>query len=147
MMTAYPPRLRMSSGTFQRWLSRCPRVRHAWASALPVAQHPAAFPHVQTACPGRVMPRAWPALAGGRAACCTAPPVRRGLEQQRRSRAQGKIKGRGTLGRERRVCTWGWRGTRAGVAVCREEAQCRVRFEESACLARWAALILGRRVP
>ncbi|TAM12907.1 MAG: hypothetical protein EPN72_12010 [Nevskiaceae bacterium] len=147
MIAADSLRFGMSSDAFGRWLSPRRCVCRACACALHVAQHPAAFPHVQTACPGHAMPRAWPALAGGHAACCTAPPVRQRPERQRRSKAQGKIKGRGTPARERRVCTWGWRGTRAGVAVCREEAQYRVRFGESACFARRTALALAGRVP
>lgn len=84
--------------------------------ALHATQHPAQPPHVQTSC----LKRAWPAalilavraFAGGLAAGSAAPPGRRGREQKRQAKAEGKIKGRGTLLRDKAVCTWGWRGTR-----------------------------------
>lgn len=55
---------------------------------------------------------------------------------------QGKIKGRGTWPLGNIVCTWGWRGTRQGVAACRESAQFRIGIGEDACFVRPAALLL-----
>jgi hypothetical protein len=49
---------------------------------------------------------------------------RRGPERERRTEAEGKIKGRGTVWRERVVCTWGRRGTRRIAAWCRVRARC-----------------------
>ena len=46
---------------------------------------------------------------------------------------QGKIKGRGTLAREKAVCTWGGRGTRLECVACRGKCQCHVRTGIAAC--------------
>jgi len=70
------------------------------------------------------------------------PPVRRRPERRRRSKAQGKIKGRGTRVRKKSVCTWGWRGTPEEMAACREGAQYRIGFVEVACFVRRTALAL-----
>jgi hypothetical protein len=59
-----------------------------------------------------------------------------------RGKMQGKIKGRGTRPLENPVCTRGWRGTRQGVAACRESAQCRIGIGEGACFARLTAPVL-----
>ena len=59
-----------------------------------------------------------------------------------RGTMQGKIKGRGTSLLGKPVCTWGWRGTRQGTAVCRESAQRSAGNGEGACFARLAALAL-----
>jgi len=132
----------VSIGLSFRWLPPCRRACRAGAFAPPVARHPAASSPVQTACPERAMPGAWRPLAGGQAARCAAPPVRRRPERQRRSKAQGKIKGRGTWPLKNLVCTWGWRGTRPGIPACREGAQYRFGIGESVCFARWTALAL-----
>jgi hypothetical protein len=50
-----------------------------------------------------------------------------------RGKMQGKIKGRGTLAREKAVCTWGGRGTRLVCVACREKRQCRVGTDITAC--------------
>lgn len=75
--------------------------------ALPSAQPSS----VQASC----LERAWPAAIGvfadGLAAGAAAPPGRRCPERQRRAKAEGKTKGRGTGPRRKPVCTWGWRGT------------------------------------
>lgn len=97
--------------------SPCRRACRASASALHVAQHPAPFPHVQASCLERAHPAAVAAFAGARAACSAAPPGRRRPERQRRAKAEGKTKGRGTRPRRKPVCTWGWRGT--GQLRCR----------------------------
>src|SRR5690606_41849954 len=74
--------------------------------------HFAQPPNVQPSCLDRVRPWAVDAFADGLAASSTAPPGRRCQERQRGAKAEGKIKGRGTLLREKAVCTWGRRGTR-----------------------------------
>lgn len=81
-------------------------------------------------------------LAGGEAPLRGAPPGRRGTERQQWFEVEGKIKGAGTSPAEKRVCTWGWRGTRYGAARCREVIQVYVRMEEIACLARRHVLAL-----
>lgn len=97
------------------------------------------------------MPEAWCVLAGKHAARSAAQPGRRCSERERRakaeSKAEGKIKGRGTSWRERLVCTWEWRGTRGRMAACREVAACRVRIEESACFTRCIAMTLDGAAP
>ncbi|RDS85031.1 hypothetical protein DWU98_03590 [Dyella monticola] len=142
MMAADAPRCVVSIDLSWRWFPPCRRADRAGAFAPHGPRHPAVSSPVQTACPERAMPRAWRTLAGGRAARCAAPPVRRRPERQRRSKAQGKIKGRGTAWREKAVCTWGWRGTHQGVAACREGAQGRIGAREIPCFARRAALDL-----
>lgn len=42
----------------------------------------------------------------------------RGPERECGAEAEGKIKGRGTLGRESPVCTWGRRDTRRSAEQC-----------------------------
>jgi hypothetical protein len=42
----------------------------------------------------------------------------RGPQRECRAEAEGKIKGRGTVGRESPVCTWGRRDTRRSVERC-----------------------------
>ena len=69
-------------------------------------------PHVQIVCPERIQTAASRAFAGGLAASSAVPSGRRCQERQRGAKVEGKIKGRGTLLREKAVCTWGWRGTR-----------------------------------
>lgn len=81
-------------------------------------------------------------LAGGHAAHCAAAPSRRRPVRQRRAKAEGKIKGRGTPAREKAVCTWGWCGTRLGSTACRDGVQYRIGVGEAACLARRIATAL-----
>lgn len=95
---------------------------------------------VQTACPERAMPQAELTLAGGRAAPCAAPPGHRIPAPSGRGKMQGKIKGRGTVLRERAVCTWGEHGTRLMAAACRQQRQCQTATGEPACIAPWGAL-------
>lgn len=147
MTTTDSLRFVVSIGLSFRWFPPCRRVCRAGAFAPHIARHPVAYSPVQTACPERVMPKAWQTLAGGHAARCAAPPVRRRPERQRRSKAQGKIKGRGTGPLENLVCTWGWRSTRQAAAACREGAQCRVGVGEVACFVRWTAPALDGAAP
>ncbi|HFJ9895308.1 TPA: hypothetical protein ACGW2L_002743, partial [Pseudomonas aeruginosa] len=102
-----PVRLIVPSGMSIQWLSACRRACSASASAL----HFALPSHVQASCLERARPAAIGAFAGGLAASSAAPPGRRRPERQRRAKAEGKTKGRGTGPRRKPVCTWGWRGT------------------------------------
>ncbi|HBP6240152.1 TPA: hypothetical protein L6A02_22925 [Pseudomonas aeruginosa] len=99
------------SGVSFRLLLRCRRACSASASAPHFAQHPAQPSSVQASC----LEHAWPAAIGGftgaLAASSTAPLGRRCPERQRRAKAEGKTKGRGTGPRRKPGCTWGWRGT------------------------------------
>lgn len=140
MMVADSLRFVVPSGVSLCWQSPCCRTCSANASAPHLAQHPALSSYVQASCLERARPKAVAAFAGGLAASSTAPPGRRRLERKRR--AEGKIKGRGTWPLGNPVCTWGWRGTRQGAAACRESAQCRISIGEGACFARPAALVL-----
>ena len=98
----------VSSGASFKWLLSCCRA----CSAGAYTPHFAQPSNVQTSCLDRVRPLAVAAFADGLAASSTAPPGRRCQERQRGAKAEGKIKDRGTLLREKAVCTWGWRGTR-----------------------------------
>lgn len=84
------------SGVSSGWPSPCRCACRAGAFALHIAQLPVTFSHVQASCLERARPRALAAFAGTRAASSTAPPGRRRPERQRRAKAEGKIKGRGT---------------------------------------------------
>lgn len=130
------------SGVSFRCTSPCRRACREGAFALHVAQPPALPSHVQASCLERARPAAVVAFAGALAACSAAPPGRRCPERQRRAKAEGKIKGRGTSPLENPVCTWRSRGTRQGVAACREGAQCRADIGEGACFARRTATAL-----
>ncbi|PZP57721.1 MAG: hypothetical protein DI597_21120 [Pseudoxanthomonas spadix] len=99
------------SGVSVRWPSPCRSACRASASAPHFAQHPARRPHVQASCLERARPVAVAAFAGALAASSAAPPGRRRPERQRRAKAEGKTKGRGTGPRRKPVCTWGERGT------------------------------------
>lgn len=103
---------------------------------------PAPSSYVQASCLEHARLVAVAVFAGGLAAGSAAPPGRRRPERKRRAKAEGKIKGRGTQPLENPVCTWGWRGTRQGVAACRESAQRRIGIDENACFTRLAALVL-----
>lgn len=89
----------------------CRRACRAGAFAPYVALPPAQPSHVQASCLERARPAAIGAFAGALAASSAAPPGRRRPERQRRAKAEGKTKGRGTRPRRKPVCTWGWRGT------------------------------------
>ncbi|HDQ4576299.1 hypothetical protein [Pseudomonas aeruginosa] len=128
------------SGMSFRWLPPCHRACSAGASAPRLAQHPAQPSNVQAPCLERARPAAIGAFAGGRVASSAAPPGRRRPERQRRAKAEGKIKGRGTTLREKPVCTWGERGTRLIVAPCRVVSQYLVGIELNACFSRSATL-------
>ncbi|WP_081262436.1 hypothetical protein [Ralstonia solanacearum] len=147
MMAADSLRVIVPSGVCFRWPSPCRRACRASASALHVAQHPATLSTVQASCLERARPMAVVAFPGAQAASSTAPPGRRCPERQRRAKAEGKIKGRGTWPLENLVCTWGWRGTRHGAAACREGAQRRIGIGEAACFARWTAPVLDGAAP
>ena len=146
MMAADSLRFIVSSVMSSWRPSSCHRTWRAGAGRLFFTRHPRRSSLVQTARRECVMPEAWFVLTGGHAARLAAQPSHRYSEQERRARAEskaeGKIKGRGTLWRERFVCTWEWRGTRDGMAVCRKDAPSRVRIEENACFTRCVALTL-----
>ncbi|MDD2014889.1 hypothetical protein NPS33_08255 [Pseudomonas putida] len=135
------------SGMSFRWLPPCHRACSAGASAPRLAQHPAQPSNVQASCLERAWPAAIGAFAGGLAAGAAAPPGRRDPERERRAKAEGKIKGRGTWPLENLVCTWGERGTRSGAAACREGAQYRIGVGEVACFVRWTATLLDGAAP
>lgn len=90
-----------------RCMSPCRRACSASASAL----HFALPSHVRASCLEHVRPAAIGVFAVALAAGAAAPPGRRGPERERRAKAEGKTKGRGTGPRRKPVCTWGWRGT------------------------------------
>lgn len=90
-----------------RLLLPCRRVCSASASA----PHFALPSHVQASCLERARPVAIGAFAGALAAHAAAPPGRRCLERQRKAKAEGKTKGRGTGPRRKPVCTWGEHST------------------------------------
>ena len=150
MRAADSLRFIVPSGVSSRWPSPCRRACRASANpayqAPHAAQPPAPSSHVQASCLERGRPAAVGAFAGVLAASSAAPPDRRRPERQRRAKAEGKIKGRGTSAREKPVCTWGWRGTRLGAIACRESAQCRIGIGEGACFARWTAPVLDGAV-
>ncbi|MFP6559218.1 hypothetical protein WJ542_12980 [Paraburkholderia sp. B3] len=147
MMAADSLRFIVPSGVSSCLPSPCRRACRASASALHVAQHPATLSPVQASCLERARLMAVAAFPGAQAASSTAPPGRRCLKRQRRAKAEGKIKARGTWPLENLVCTWGERGTRHGAAACREGAQRRIGVDESACFVRWTALVLDGATP
>ncbi|NHF65620.1 hypothetical protein FFY45_07565 [Xanthomonas hortorum] len=99
------------SGMPFRLLPPCRRAYSAGAFAPRFAQHPAQPSSMQASCLERARPAAIGAFAGALAASSAAPPGRRRPERQRRAKAEGKTKGRGTRPRRKPICTWGWRGT------------------------------------
>ncbi|KAB0541771.1 hypothetical protein F7P85_16505 [Kerstersia gyiorum] len=115
MMATSSLRSGVPSGMSFYGSSPCRRARSAGAFAPHFALPSAQPSNVQASC----LERAWPAapglsicaFAGGLAAGAAAPPGRRCPERQRRAKAEGKTKGRGTGPRRKPVCTWGWRGT------------------------------------
>ena len=92
--------------------------------------------NVQMACPERAIPQVWLALVGRQAAQDAAPPGHRRPVPLGRGKVQGKIEGSGTLPAHKRVCTWGWRGTRYLAAPCRQVRQSLVGIRKTACMAR-----------
>ncbi|NNA53110.1 hypothetical protein [Pseudomonas lactis] len=130
------------SGMSFRLPPPCRRACSAGAFAPRFAQHPAQPSSVQASCLERAWPAAIGAFASGLAASSTALPGRRRPERERRAKAEGKIKGRGTTLREMSVCTWGWRGTHLIAAPCRVVSQSLVSLEPSACFSRLATLVL-----
>jgi len=112
-----------------------------------VAPHgtlPSAQPsNVQASCPESARPTAIGAFAGALTARAAAPPGRRCRERQRKAKAEGKIKGRGTPAPEKPVCTWGGHGTRQAAAACREDALGRSSAGLAACRLRPGALVLA----
>ncbi|PPU94027.1 hypothetical protein FZ025_03235 [Xanthomonas hyacinthi] len=147
MMASDSLRFIVPSGVSSCWPSPCRRACRASASAPHVAQHPATLSPVQASCLERTRPAAVAAFPGALTASSAAPPGRRCPERQRRAKAEGKIKGRGTWPLGNLVCTWGWRGTRQGAAACREGAQRRADTGEVACFARWTAPVLDGVAP
>lgn len=99
--------LLVPSGVSIPWFSACRRACSASASA----SHFALPSHVQASCLERARPAAIGAFAGALAAHAAAPPGRRCLERQRKAKAEGKTKGRGTGPRRKPVCTWGEHST------------------------------------
>lgn len=100
-------------------------------------------PNVQMDCPERAMLQARLALVGRQAAQYAAPPGHRRPVPLGRGKVQGKIEGSGTLPAHKRVCTWGWRGTRYLAAPCREVRQSLVGIGETACMARPGRMALA----
>ncbi len=107
------------------------------------SSHVCVRPNVQMACPERAMPQAWLALVGRQAARDAAPPEHRRPVPSGRGKVQGKIEGSGTLPAHKRVCTWGWRGTRYFAAPCRNVCQSLVGIGETACMARPGRMTLA----
>lgn len=142
MMAADSLRFIVPSDVLFHWASPCRCACSACAFAPHFAQPPAPSSYVLASCLERARPVVVAVFAGGLAAGSAAPPGRRRLERKRQAKAEGKIKGRGTRPLENPVCTWGWRGTHQEAATCRESAQCRTGIGESACFARWTALVL-----
>lgn len=116
------------------------RLRNSSSHAF---AHVCVRPNVQMACPERAMPQAWLALVGRQAARDAAPPGHRRPVPSGRGKVQGKIKGSGTLPAHKRVCTWGWRGTRYLAAPCRDVGQSLVGIGETACMARSGRMALA----
>lgn len=119
-----------------------PSLRMSAGSSLAFAQV-GVCPNVQMACPERAMPQAWLALVGRQAARDAAPPGHRRPVPSGRGKVQGKIEGSGTLPAHKRVCTWGWRGTRYLAAPCRNVCQSLVGIGETACMARPGRMTLA----
>jgi hypothetical protein len=106
------------------------------ASSLHVFADVCVRSNVQMDCPERAMPQAWWTLVGRQAAQDAAQPRHRRPVPSGSGKVQGKIEGSGTLPAHKRVCTWGWRGTRYLAAPCRQVRQSLVGIGETACMAR-----------
>ncbi len=111
------------SGVSFRLLLPCRRACSAnddFAYSAPYfAQHLVQPSNVQASCLEHARPVAVDAFASGLAVGSAAPPGRRGPERQRRAKAEGKTKGRGTGPRRKPVCTWGLGST---TRLCRRAA-------------------------
>ena len=117
------------------------------AETLHVSSHASAHPYVQMACPERAIPVVWQAFLGVSAAQDAVPPGHHIPVPSGRGKMQGKIKGRGTTWRQKRVCTWGWRGTPIPTARCRWLHQSRIGIEGATCLLRRHAMGLEGVTP
>ena len=140
MMAADSLRSRVPSGVSFRWLLPCRCACRAGAFAPHIALRSAQPSNVQASCLERARPAAIAAFAGALAAHAAAPPGRRCLERQRKAKAEGKIKGRGTWPLENLVCTWGERGTRSGrqrAAKVRNAASALAKSRASSAGLRW----------
>ncbi|HDR9189707.1 hypothetical protein [Burkholderia vietnamiensis] len=111
MMAADSLRSGVPSGLPFSLLPPCRRACRAGAFAPHVALPSAQPSNVQASCLERARPAAIGAFAGALAAHAAAPPGRRCLERQRKAKAEGKTKGRGTGPRRKPVCTWDERST------------------------------------
>ncbi|AYR19134.1 hypothetical protein D6I95_01370 [Alcaligenes faecalis] len=89
----------------------CRRACRADAFAPHVALPSAPPSNVKASCLERARPTAIAAVAGALAAHAAVPPGRPCLERQRKAKAEGKTKGRGTGPRQKPVCTWEERST------------------------------------
>ncbi|EPK3466787.1 hypothetical protein N0531_01100 [Pseudomonas aeruginosa] len=105
MMAADSLRFGVPSGLPFSLLPPCRRACRAGAFAPHVALPSAQPPNVQASCLERARPAAVAAFAGALAAHAAAPPGHRCLERQRKAKAEGKTKGRGTGPRRKPVCT------------------------------------------
>lgn len=112
------------------------------AGSLCFFAHVCVRSNVQMDCPERAMPQAWWTLVGRQAAQDAAQPGHRRPVPSGRGKVQGKIEGSGTLPAHRRVCTWGWRGTRYLAAPCRDVSQSLVSIGETACMAPSGRMVL-----
>jgi len=130
-LNAFSPRFALHSSPYLR------------ASSSHAFEQVGVRPNVQMACPERDMPQAWLALVGRQAAQDAAPPGHRRPVPLGRGKVQGKIEGSGTLPAHKRVCTWGWRGTRYWTAPCREVRQSLVGIGETACMARSGRMVFA----
>lgn len=97
---------------------------------------------VQTGCSERAPISTEQARFGRWSSHRTAPLGGREPVHQWGLEAEGKIEGTGTRPVRRRVCTWGWCGTRRCAAQCRDERQYSASVEEIACSIRSAAIDL-----
>ncbi len=115
MMAADSLRSGVPSGMSFSLLLPCRRACRAGANPSNWGPHvalPSAQPsNVQASCLEHARPAVIAAFAGALSAHEAAPPGRRCLERQRKAKAEGKTKGRGTGPRRKPVCTWRWRGT------------------------------------
>lgn len=107
MMAADSLRSGVPSGLPFSLLPPCRRACRVGAFAPHVALPSAQPSNVQASCLERARPAAIAAFAGALSVHAAAPPGRRCLERQRKAKAEGKIKGRGTWPLENLVCTWG----------------------------------------
>lgn len=111
MMAADSLRSGVPSGLPFSLLPPCRRACRVGAFAPHVALPSAQPSNVQASCLERARPAAIAAFAGALSVHAAAPPGRRCLERQRKAKAEGKTKGRGTGPRRKPVCTWGERST------------------------------------